>query len=206
MNNEVVAALADVGVAKFGNFTYASGKSGPVYVDIRILPSYPKQMDLITTKMADVISGLGVDVITGAETAGIPLAAVIANKLEKPMIYARKKPKSYGAQKKIEGLIEQGQKTVLIDDMITDGGSKLVFVDGIRESGGVVEDAIVVLDREQGGTKKLNAVGVRLHSLTTLRELMKYLKEEGKLSKEKHEEVLLYLQDPSEWEEERNKK
>jgi orotate phosphoribosyltransferase len=201
MDKDVVAALSAVGAAKFGDFTYASGKRGPVYVDIRVLPSHPKEMDLICTKMSETVSGLDVDIVTGAETAGIPLSAVIANKLGKPMIYARKKPKNYGAQKKIEGLLKKGQKTVLIDDMITDGGSKLVFIEGIRESGGDVEDAVVVLDREQGGRKTLESVGVKLHSLTTLRELLKYLKQEGKITTEKHDEVLLYLQDPAEWEE-----
>ncbi|MBI2651081.1 orotate phosphoribosyltransferase [Candidatus Woesearchaeota archaeon] len=153
MNEKIAKALADADVLKFGEFTLASGKLSPIYVNLRVLPSYPKSMAIVAEELVKVINKLKPDVIAGAETAGIPLATAISLKTQLPMIYVRKRPKSYGTKDTVEGILTKNAKTVLVDDMATNAYSKLIFVEGIKNSGGIVKDVVIVLDREQGGSE-----------------------------------------------------
>lgn len=194
MNKKVAKALTDANVVKFGEFALASGITSPIYVDLRILPSYPESMDFISGEMLKIVKKLKPDVVAGAETAGIPLSTAISLKSKIPMIYVRKRPKSYGRKEQIEGVLGHGAKVVLIDDMATNAFSKLKFVEGIKNSGGVVEDVVIVLDREQGGVEVLAKDGIKLHSLITLRELLDYMKENNKIEESKYNEVLEYLE------------
>lgn len=197
---DVAKALCDANCIKIGLFTYASGRQGPVYVDIRVLPSTPSSMDVVTDEMAEKVKLIQPDVIAGAETAGIPLAAVISIKTGIPMIYVRKKPKHYGTKSQVEGFVKKGDKALLIDDMITNGWSKIDFIEGLRFRGLVVEDCLVAVDREQGGTQTLEKVGVKLSSLITLKEVLDYMLKKKKISREDYEGVLEYLGDSEAWE------
>jgi len=181
-------------VLKLGAFTLSSGRESPVYVDLRILPSFPDSFDIVTDELAQLVKKMDVDIVAGAESAGIPYSAAIALKTKLPMVYVRKRPKGYGTNSMIEGLIENGNKCVLIDDMITDGGSKLAFIDGIRNSGAIVEHVLVTLDREQGGAATLKKEGVKLHSLMTLRQLLDYMIDNNMITREEHEKVMEYLE------------
>ncbi len=105
--------------------------------------------------------------MAGGETAGIPFAVALAGDLAKPVLYVRKKPKDYGIATRLEGELPfPGARVLLVEDLITDGGSKLTFIEALRDAGAVVEDALVLFDREQGGTEVLATQGVRLHSVT----------------------------------------
>ncbi|MFH0868398.1 MAG: orotate phosphoribosyltransferase [Candidatus Woesearchaeota archaeon] len=194
MNEKIAKALADANVVKFGEFTLASGLISPIYVDLRILPSYPDSMAVVAAELVKAVKKLNPDVVAGAETAGIPLAMAISLKTKIPMIYVRKRPKSYGTQEMIEGILKQGQKTILIDDMATNAYSKLKFVDGIKQAGGVVEDVLIVLDREQGGVEALAKENIKLHSLITLKELLDYMKSNNMVDDAKYNEILNYLE------------
>jgi orotate phosphoribosyltransferase len=193
MNEKIAKALTDANVVKFGEFTLASGIKSPIYVDLRILPSYPESMAIVAEELVKAAKKLKPEVIAGAETAGIPLAAAISLKTKIPMIYVRKKPKTYGTQEMVEGILNKGAKTILIDDMATNAFSKLMFVEGIRHAGGVVNDVLIVLDREQGGVEALAKENVKLHSLITLKELLNYMQEQGMIDEKKLNEVLIYL-------------
>lgn len=190
----IAKAICDVNVVKFGDFMLASGRRSPVYIDLRILPSFPEQFGVVIGEMAKLVKKLGVDVIAGAETAGIPLAAAIAIKAGIPMVYVRKRPKDYGTRSQIEGVLNNGNKAVLIDDLITDGNSKIGFVEGIKRQGGIIEDILVILDREQGGKEMLEKNGLKLHSLIRLKELLGYMKENNLVTEEKFNEVMDYLE------------
>lgn len=194
MNEAVAKALADANVVKFGEFKLASGLVSPIYVDLRILPSYPESMQAITAELSKVVKKIKPDVVAGAETAGIPLSTAISLKTKIPMIYVRKQPKSYGRQEQIEGILEKGQKVILIDDMATNAFSKLKFVDGIKASGGIVEDVLIVLDREQGGVEALAEKGVKLRCLITLKELLAYMKDNSLIDDNKYDGILDYLE------------
>ena len=194
MNEKVAKALTDANVVKFGEFTLASGIVSPIYVDLRVLPSYPESMATVTEELVKVVKKLKPDVVAGAETAGIPLSTAISLKTKIPMIYVRKKPKSYGTQEMIEGVLEKNAKVVLIDDMATNAYSKIKFIDGIKHASGIVEDVLIVLDREQGGVEALAKENVKLHSLITLKELLQYMKDNNLLDENKFNEVLDYLE------------
>ena len=194
MNEKIAKALNDANVVKFGEFTLASGMISPIYVDLRVLPSFPESMESVTEELSKLIKKLKPDVVAGAETAGIPFSTAISLKTKIPMIYVRKRPKSYGTMEMIEGVLKKDEKVVLIDDMATNAYSKLKFIDGIKQSGGNVKDVIIVLDREQGGVEALSKEGVKLHSLITLKELLSYMKENNMIDKNKYNEILDYLE------------
>ena len=115
------------------------------------------------------------------------------------MIYVRKRPKSYGTMSFIEGILEKGQKVVLIDDMITDGKSKIRFIEGIRKEGAVCEDVLVIIDREQGGTEGLAAEKTKLHSLLTLKELLEYMNKNKLVDEDNYNITMNYLNNPEQW-------
>ena len=193
MNEKIAKVLTDANVVKFGRFTLASGLVSPIYVDLRILPSYPEAMQVVTEELVKVVKKLKPEVIAGAETAGIPLATAISLKTKLPMIYVRKKPKSYGRMEMIEGVLKKDAKTILVDDMATNAYSKIKFVDGIKQAGGVVSDVLIVLDREQGGVEALAEKNIKLHSLITLKEMLSYMKKNNMIDDDKYNEILIYL-------------
>ena len=193
MDKKIAKALADANVVKFGEFTLVSGMKTPVYFDLRILPSYPNSMKIVAEELSKLVKKLKADIVAGAEKAGMPLSTAVSLKTKIPMIYARKMPKSYGTGEMIEGVLQKDAKVVLIDDMTTNGFSKIKFIDGIKHAGGIVKDVFVVLDRQQGGAETLAKAGVKLHSLITSRELLAYMKEHGMIGESKYDEILDYL-------------
>jgi len=194
MNEKIAIALADSNIVKFGEFTLASGIVSPIYIDLRVLPSYPESFATVTEELSKLVKKLKPDVVAGAETAGIPLATAISIKMKIPMIYVRKRPKSYGTGEMIEGILAKDARVVLIDDMATNAYSKIKFIDGIKQSGGIVNDVVIVLDREQGGIEALAKEHVKLHSLITLKEILNYMKQNNMIDDNKLNEILSYLE------------
>ncbi len=193
MNEKVAKALADANVVRFGKFTLASGIESPIYINLRVLPSYPESMKIVSEELSKLVKKMKPDVVAGAETAGIPLSTAISLKTGIPMIYVRKRPKTYGTMDLVEGILEKGKKVVLVDDMATNAYSKLKFVEGIKHAGGIIEDVVIVLDREQGGIEALGKENIKLHSLITLKELLDYMKDNNMIDDGKLNEILLYL-------------
>lgn len=193
MIKKIAKALTDAKVVKFGKFTLVSGMVTPIYIDLRILPSYPEQMNIISQELSSVVKKLSPDIVAGAETAGIPFATAISLKTKIPMIYVRKNPKTYGTKELIEGILPKGSKVVLVDDMATNGFSKIRFIEGIKNSGGIINDVVIILDREQGAQKTLSEHGVKLHSLITLKELVKYMKLTEAIDEINYNSVLEYI-------------
>ena len=193
MNEKVAKALADANVVRFGKFALASGIESPIYINLRVLPSYPESMKIVSDELSKLVKKMKPDVVAGAETAGIPLSTAISLKTGIPMIYVRKRPKTYGTMDLVEGILEKGKKVVLVDDMATNAYSKLKFVEGIKHAGGIIEDVVIVLDREQGGIEALGKENIKLHSLITLRELLDYMKDNNMIDDGKLNEILLYL-------------
>ena len=194
MNEKIAKALVDANVVKFGEFTLTSGNISPIYVDLRVIPSYPDSMETVTEELVKVVKKLKPDVVAGAETAGIPLATAISIKTKIPMIYVRKRPKSYGTNEQIEGVLKKDAKVILVDDMATNAFSKIKFIEGIKYSKGIVEDVLIILDREQGGVEALAKENVKLHSLITLKELLNYMKDNNIMDESKYNEIMDYLE------------
>ena len=182
-------------------FTLVSGDRSPIYINCRKAISDPAFMQFfaacakIVFKQADA----SVDVIAGGETAGIPFAAFIAQSVSKPLVYIRKKVKSHGIASLVEGQISQGAHVLLVEDLVTDGGSKLHFIEAIRKEGGVVEDALVLFDRLQGGARTLKEIGVKLHAITDMDTALAMAEHIGLFSQEEILAVRDYLKDPGSW-------
>ncbi|MEM8538834.1 MAG: orotate phosphoribosyltransferase, partial [Pseudomonadota bacterium] len=168
--------LIEIGAIDFNAekpFTHASGKQAPTYVDCRKLISYPRiratLMDFLAVTVMREAGSEAFDNIAGGETAGIPFSAMVAERLALPMTYVRKKPKGYGRNARIEGVMKEGERVLLVEDLTTDGGSKLSFVDAIRETGAVCNATAVVFFYGifDGVEKTLSDHGVQLISLCT---------------------------------------
>lgn len=194
-------------------FRLASGRLSPVYVDCRRLISFPELRAEITRQFADIAErkiGLGnIEVIAGGETAGIPFAAFLAQKLKKPMIYVRKEPKGHGltsaGSRQIEGVLTDKQKVLLVEDLVTDGGSKLVFKNGIEAAGGIVKHCLCVFEyrcesaRLKEARQKLRGHGITLHSLATWDDLLDIALAKKYFTQEQCHQILDFLKDPEGW-------
>lgn len=186
-------------------FVLTSGRASPVYVDCRKVIGYPRARALITRYAVDAIwREIGVeslDVIAGGETAGIPYAAWIAEQLGLPMAYIRKKPKGFGRNAQIEGVLPEGARTLLVEDLATDGGSKLNFINAIRAAGGKVSHALVVFHYGifPQALDDLKAQGVSLIGLATWWDVLQVAGDLGHLSAEEAKDVRAFLEDPEAW-------
>lgn len=187
-------------------FKLVSGNYSPIYINCRLAISHPTLMQFFVASAQIICEHhhIRVDVVAGGETAGIPFAAYLAQGLSAPMVYVRKSKKGHGIDSLVEGHISQNNKVLLVEDLITDGGSKLHFVDAIRAAGGIVENVFVLFDREQGGKKTLKEHGIQLYSATDMTTVLKVSEESGILSKESLEFLFDYLNNPLEWQNKHN--
>ncbi len=174
MKAELGRILIKIGVLKFGTFKLTSGEVSPYYIDLRIVPSFPDAFrricDFYLALIEDEIGVGGFDRIAGIPTAGISFSSITAYHLKKPFIYVRSTERTHGRGRKVEGILSPGDRVLLIDDLITSGGSTLKAAEAVRAEGGVVTDAVVLLDREENGKEKLAKEGINLHYLLTTSE------------------------------------
>ncbi len=182
-------------------FRLVSGNYSPIYINCRLLISSPAFADLFAAATRLIVEHRQIkfDVVAGGETAGIPFAAFVARAFGLPMVYVRKEIKGHGLASRIEGLLRSQARVLLAEDLITDAGSKLSFVQAIREAGGVVEDVVVVFDRLQGGKDALERQGIRLHPMTDMDMALSEARVAGLLPKEELDSVRSYLVDPKAW-------
>ncbi len=186
-------------------FTYASGLKGPTYIDCRKLISHPRirgtLMDFMAATVCRNAGFEAFDNIAGGETAGIPFAAMVAERLGLPMTYVRKKPKGYGRNARIEGEMREGQRVLLVEDLTTDGGSKLSFVDAIRETGASCAHTAVIFYYGifPETTQRLADHGVTLHHLCTWWDVLAEAKAQGSFDAATISEVESFLHDPRGW-------
>ena len=193
-------------------FTYTSGRKGPAYADCRRLISFPKERDILMGFAADIlkkeVGENNIDYIAGGETAGIPYAAFIAQRMQKPMLYIRKKPKGFGRMAQIEGHIEgEGKKIILIEDVQNFGVSVKIFIDALRASGNTVENLLVIFSHGHESSKRnMEEIGVKLHALCTWRDVLEAAREKRFFDEETLSSVELFLDDPEGWEEKTGRK
>lgn len=186
-------------------FTLASGLPSPTYIDCRKLISYPRirsvLMDFLSVTVLREAGFEAFDNIAGGETAGIPFAALVAERLALPMTYVRKKPKGYGRNARIEGAMTEGQRVLLVEDLTTDGGSKLSFVDAIRETGATCAHTAVIFyyDIFPETIGRLAQHGVALHHLCTWWDVLAEAKAQQSFTPETLAEVETFLHGPRAW-------
>jgi len=200
--------LLEIGAVHFNArepFTHSSGKKAPTYVDCRKLISYPRirstLMDFLTITVMRNAGFEAFDNIAGGETAGIPFAAFVSERMALPMSYVRKKPKGYGRNARIEGTLSEGQRVLLVEDMTTDGGSKLSFVDAIREAGGICQHTAVIFyyDIFKQTVPNLAAHDIALHHLCTWWDVLACARAGQHFDAQTLDSVEAYLNDPEGW-------
>ena len=187
-------------------FTLTSGLKSPVYIDCRKLISYPKARSILINFCSDiVVNKIGLDKVeslVGGETAGIPFASFLASKLELPMHYVRKKPKGFGVNNYIEGNNIKGKKVILVEDLTTDGGSKIKFCNSIRKAGATVEETIVLFYYNifDDVPDKLKKSGINLNYLACWWDILNYCKEDKSIiDNETITQIEQFLISPKEW-------
>ncbi|XP_015110463.1 uridine 5'-monophosphate synthase [Diachasma alloeum] len=192
---ELAIELYEIDAVKFGDFVTKVGLKTPVYVDLRVIISYPK----ILKKISKTLWGLAEDdkvvQICGVPYTALPIASVISAESDIPMVIRRKEAKAYGTKKLIEGSFKQGDTCVIIEDVVTSGSSILETVRDLKNEGLKVTEALVIMDREQGGRKNIENSGIKMQSLYTLTQLMGYLLEAKKVTAETVERVTEYLKE-----------
>jgi orotate phosphoribosyltransferase len=185
-------------------FTFTSGRLSPVYVDCRKIISFPRARRRLMAMGVEQLTALAgaeaFDMVAGGETAGIPFAAWMADALDLPMLYVRKKPKGFGRNARIEGEVRDGARVLLVEDLATDGGSKISFIDAIREAGMQVAHCFVVFHYGvfPQSVTNLKAAGVDLHGLCTWWDVLAVAERRG-YTAEQLAEVRAFLADPEAW-------
>jgi len=183
----------NLGIIKFGRFTLKSGIESPFYVDLRPLASEPKILKNLANYLLEMLPLDNFDVICGVPYAALPMATAMSLESYLPLIIKRKEAKEYGTKKLIEGIFKKGQNCLLVEDVITSGKSLLETIPEIENEGISVSDIVVVLDREQGGKQLLENKGYRVHTLFTISEIVKLLKEENHLTDDEVERINDFL-------------
>jgi len=186
---------------KFGDYILASGKKSPYYIDLRQTISSPITMDWIGNALTRiVINEIGkdrIDKILGVPTAGVPFATVVSQKLAVPLIYYRQARKEHGVRKKIEGILDRNDRVLIIDDLITTGESVIESAEVVRDQGGVVNELVVLLDREQGGKERLRSSRIEPHVLFRISDAMEWLHTVGLIEDKVFDTVKRYIKEES---------
>ena len=183
-----------IDAVKFGVFKLSSGKASPYYVDLRVIPSFPDAFREICDLYGQYIqTEMGIrsfDRIAGVPLTGIIFASQVAYNLKRPFIYVRRHLKLQGRERRVEGVLASGDRVLLIDDLVTTGLTLAKTAEAVRAEGGVVTDAVVFLDREEGGAAELEKSGIRLHPMLKISEVAKSLYDLGAMDQESLKTIL----------------
>jgi len=196
--NEAIPYLCNIlvrlGALQFGMFKLTSGRISPYYIDLRIVPSFPsvfkKICDFYVKLLEEDIGIDSFDRVAGIPTAGIPFASIVAYLLDKPLLYVRKEERVHGRERRIEGIVKPGDRVVVLDDLITTGKSILTAIRALRGEGVVAEDAVVLIDRMEGGREKLEEEGVKLHSVASILDIAEILANSGVITDEQYRAII----------------
>jgi orotate phosphoribosyltransferase len=184
---------------KFGDYILTSGKKSPYYIDLRQTISSPITMDWIANSLTRIVlNEIGkdkIDKILGVPTAGVPFATMVSQKLGIPLIYYRQARKEHGVRKKVEGMLERNDRILIVDDLITTGESVIEAAEVVRDQGGIVNEMVVLLDREQGGQENLRKARIEPHWLFKISDEMSWLHTVNLIASEIYETIKQYIEE-----------
>jgi orotate phosphoribosyltransferase len=178
---------------RFGGFTLASGKQSPYYIDLRMLSSFPKLFHLTIHAMKEVVVkeiGINFDTFASIPTSGLIFGSALAYEMAKPFVYVRRESKGYGMIKLLEGHLPSGSRVVIVDDVATTGMSIYRAIEAIRANGGIVDDILILVDRQEGAEEQLKKMSVKMTAVTTVRSIVNTLYNAGLIDDNTLESVM----------------
>lgn len=175
MTRSLIENLHEIGAIKFGEFTLKSGETSKIYLDLRQIVSYPETLRLVADAIWEKVHGCHFDLICGVPYTALPIATCLSLQHNIPMIMRRKEKKNYGTKQQIEGRFAPGQRCLIIEDVITTGGSILETTEELEAANITVKDLAVLIDREQGGKENLQKKNYHVFAVLTLQEIMQTL-------------------------------
>ena len=195
MAKNISKLLLECDAVKFGEFTGTSGRILPYYVDLRLIPSYPKIFHKIVDAYINLIENDNIefDRIAGVPIGALPFASAISYKTKKPLLILRKERKEHGRGKQIEGVLNKGDAVLIIEDLITTGGSVIKTKKVLEDEGAVVCDVLVILDRLEGGSENLKNNGLALHAVTDTMNVISELEKENLISRKNYNKISNYI-------------
>ena len=195
--------LFNCGAVRFGEFrlklhdTMPDAPLSPIYIDLRIIRSFPDVMESVISVYQSLIAQLKYDVMADVPTAATPIVAILSHLLKRPMISPRKDEKKHGIKRQIDGVFQEGDPVLVVDDLITHAESKMNAISVLEENGLRVRDVVVLIDREQGGTQELLKRGYHCHVGFGLGALLQTYLDSGKIDRSQHERTIAYIRDNS---------
>jgi orotate phosphoribosyltransferase len=189
----IAQTLFEIGAVRFGRFVLHSGRVSPIYLDLRLLVSHPEALRQVARAYGEKLEPLAFDRLAATPLAGLPIGTAVALEMDRPLIYPRKQVKGYGTGNEIEGKWQVGETAVVLDDLVTSGDSLLEAITSLKTSGLRVRDAVVLIDREQGGREALQDQGYHLHSVLSLSHLLAILESHDHITARQRANVLKAL-------------
>ena len=194
LKEQLILDLFEINAIKFGEFKLKSGIISPFYFDLRLLVSYPYLLELIADVFWEKLRTIYFDVIVGVPYTAIPIATAICMKQNQSMVMVRKERKEHGTKKMIEGYFHEGQYAIVVDDVITNGESKLLTIEPLEKEELIVKDIIVLLDRGQGGPELMTKHGYRCHSIIHVNEIFEALLRFKKITPAEAKKCLAFVE------------
>ena len=188
-----VTQLHEVGCIQFGDFTLASGKQSPIYIDLRLMMANPSLLKEAAKLYAELLQPLAFDHLAAVPYAALTIGTAVALETNFPLIYPRKEAKDHGTGRVIEGIYSAGDRAVIIEDLVTKGGSVLEAIEKLEAGGLTIADVVVLIDREEGGREILAEKGYRLLAAFKLTEILTILRRQEKISMKELTAVTNYL-------------